>query len=74
VIWTVLWLLWGLIFAVVEGAALANDKKGDTLSEHLRRWFRVDTHLGRTAWLVFSALFFIVWFIPHIAVGWNLGL
>lgn len=66
-IWTVLWIAWGLGFFAIEIPALRNDVKGDTLSEHLRRWFRVDTHLGRTAWLVTSALFFVAWFIPHIA-------
>jgi len=67
VIWTVLWVAWVLGFFAIEIPALRNDIKGDTLSEHLRRWFRVDTHLGRTVWLVASALFFVAWFIPHIA-------
>lgn len=70
-IWTVLWLLWGAAFAVIEGAALHNDSRGDTLSEHFRKWFRTDTHRGRTAWLVTSGLFF-AWFLVHIATpaGW----
>jgi hypothetical protein len=68
-VWTVLWAAWGLAFAVIEGAALRNDTRGDTLSEHLRRWFRTDTHTGRTIWLIVSALFFVAWLIPHIAFG-----
>jgi hypothetical protein len=67
VTWTVLWILWALGFFAIEIPAIRNDIKGDTLSEHLRRWFRVDTHTGRTIWLVTSALFFVAWFIPHIA-------
>lgn len=64
-IWTYLWVAWGLIFAVIEGVAVANDKKDDTLSEHFRRWFRTDTKHGRTAWLVASGGF-MAWFIVHI--------
>ena len=69
--WTLAWLLWIAAFAVIEGAALVNDKRGDTLSEHFRRWFRTDTHRGRTAWLVVSGVFF-AWFLIHIATpaGW----
>lgn len=63
--WTVAWLLWGLMFALIEGAALANDRREDTLSEHFQRWFNVRTHKGRTAWVIVSGVFF-AWFVPHI--------
>ena len=70
-VWTILWLLWGAAFAVIEGVALGNDTRGDTLSEHLRLWFRTDTHRGRTVWLITSGALFAV-FIVHIATpaGW----
>lgn len=64
--WTFLWIAWGLAFVVIEGAALRNDNPDGTLSVHLRRWFRTDTHLGRTAWLVVSGVFF-AWFVVHIS-------
>ena len=67
-VWTWLWIAWGLAFAVIEGAAIANDKKGDTLSEHVRLWFRTDVKLGRTVWLVVSGCA-LAWFIVHIAVA-----
>lgn len=67
-VWTILWLLWAVAFAVIEGLSIRNDAKGDTLSEHLRLWFRTDTKLGRTAWLVISGIFF-GWFVTHIAVA-----
>ena len=75
-VWTILWLVWGAMFAAIEGAALVNDKpghEGATLSEHLRLWFRTDTHLGRTAWIITSGVFF-AWFAIHIATpaGWLL--
>jgi hypothetical protein len=36
------WIVWFLYFVVLEGLALANSKEGDTLSEHVWRWFDVD--------------------------------
>lgn len=66
--WTGLWIAWFAAFAVIEGVAIKNDVKGDTLSEHLRLWFRTDTKPGRTAWLVVSGVFF-AWFVTHIAVA-----
>ena len=64
-VYTVLWLAWIVAFAVVEGFALRNDRKDDTLSEHLRLWFRTDTRPGRTVFLcVFGA--FVAWFGVHI--------
>jgi hypothetical protein len=65
-LWTWLWIAWAAAFAVIEGVAVTNDRRGDTLSEHLRYWFRVDTHLGRTVWLVVSGVF-LAWFVAHIA-------
>ena len=64
--WTVAWILWGVAFAVIEGRAVTNDKRDDTLSEHLRLWFRTDTRLGRTVWLIVSGAF-LAWFLLHIA-------
>jgi hypothetical protein len=64
-IWNVLWVLWIVSFAIIEAVAISNDVDEDTLSEHLRKWFRVDTHLGRTVWLVVSGIFF-AWFVVHI--------
>ena len=65
-IWTTLWVLWGVLFAIIEAIAVTNDKRSDTLSEHLRLWFRTDTKRGRTVWLVVSGGF-MAWFVSHIA-------
>ena len=68
-IWTILWLIWIAMFAIVEGVAVFNDKKNDTLSEHFRLWLRVDTRLGRTVFLlIFGG--FVAWFGIHILTGW----
>ena len=64
-VWTYLWIAWGLMFALIEGAAVANDRRDDTLSEHFQRWFNVKTHRGRTAWVIVSGTFF-AWFVSHI--------
>lgn len=71
-LFTALWVAWVVAFAVIEGVAVHKDAVGTahgaSLSSHLRRWFRVDTHLGRTAFLVASGVFF-AWFITHIVGG-----
>ena len=67
-IWTWLWVAWGAMFAVIEGVAILNDSRDDTLSEHLRKWFTTKEKRGRSVWLVVSGAFF-AWFIVHIAVA-----
>lgn len=67
-VWEILWLLWIAAFAIIEAVAVKNDTPNDTLSEHLRKWFRVDTRPGRTAFLVaFGG--FVVWFGVHIVTN-----
>lgn len=66
--WTFLWAVWIVMFVMIETAAVLNDRPNDTLSEHLRKWFRVDTHIGRTVWLIVSGVFF-AWFVVHITTG-----
>lgn len=65
--WTIAWIIWGLLFAAIEGAAIANDKRDDTLSEHLRLWFSTSQKGGRSVWIIVSGVFF-AWFVTHIAV------
>jgi hypothetical protein len=35
------WLAWIAGFVVLEGKALLNEKRGDTLSEHVWHWFSI---------------------------------
>lgn len=67
-VWTILWILWGVMFAAIEGVAIRNDARGDTLSEHLRLWFSTHDKRGRSVWLVVSGVF-LAWFVTHIAVA-----
>lgn len=63
--WEILWFVWIGMFFVIETFALKNDMPGDTLSEHVRKWFRTDTRPGRTVFLVgFGG--FVAWFGVHI--------
>jgi len=64
--WTVLWILWIVSFFVIEGFAIANKTEGDTLSEHVRKWFNVKENKGRAIFLWVWAGF-SVWFLVHIA-------
>lgn len=65
-LFTWLWVAWGVAFAVIEGVALFNDRQGDTLSEHFRKWFSTKEKKGRTLWVFISIVFF-AWFTLHIA-------
>ena len=67
-VWTILWLLWLVAFAVLEGYTIRSKRKGDTLSETTRRWFGTKTKLGRWVWIASFGLF-SAWFVVHIAVA-----
>jgi hypothetical protein len=80
--WTMGWVLLVAWFAVLEALAIRQDwgRPGDpdgngvadtgaTLSEHLRRWFRLDTRLGRSVYLVTAGGFALWFFVPHLLLG-----
>lgn len=52
VLFTILWVGWVAAFAVIEGIAIFNKGRDDTLSEKIRDLFRTDTRTGRTIWVV----------------------
>lgn len=67
--WTILWLLWIASFLGIEGAALWNKQTGDTLSEHVWKWFSVKEK--STAWRLrrFGLLSFLAWLAAHFLTG-----
>jgi hypothetical protein len=70
--YTVLWLLWLLGFVVIEGAALRDKRRGDTLSEHVWTWFCM-RGTGRFAKLRRVALIsFLIWLLVHFVGGGRL--
>lgn len=63
----VLWLIFVLFFAAVEGQAIANKEPGDTLSEHVWKWIG-KRGFPKPTWykLRRGALFvFLVWLLAH---------
>jgi hypothetical protein len=64
-LFTSLWIVWLVLFGAIEGVALANKTPGDTLSEHIWKWFSVR---GKARGWMFrrAALFlFLVWLLLH---------
>ena len=67
------WLFMGAFFVFLEGAALKNRNKGDTLSEHVRKWAGVrgssTSHKVRRGALgVFLAWLFVHLVFPEVGV------
>lgn len=61
-------VIWASLFAAgtaVEVWALRNGREGDTLSERIRAWFRVDTRTGKVVFTV-GWLYFSAWFLNHV--------
>ena len=67
--WTVAWILWLAMFAVIEGAALIRKGRGDTLSEHIWDWFQIRDKPRQ--WTVRRAVLagFLVWLLVHMVAG-----
>lgn len=36
--WWAIWTVWIVAFLLIEAVALADRRRGDTLTEHVRRW------------------------------------
>lgn len=68
--YTVAWIFWIAMFLLIEGKALIDKDRGDTLSEHVWKWFRVR---GRTkTWVArrYALAAFLVWLTLHLTTGW----
>ena len=64
-LFTVAYVVAGLIFFGFEGWAVLNKTKGDTFSEHVRHYFKVKGKVGSFAFIaVFGT--FAAWFAAHI--------
>lgn len=67
--WTVAWLFWIAAFLAIEVPALFNKEPGDTLSEHIWKWFSVkDKSRGWQA-RRFVLVTFLAWITLHFATG-----
>ncbi|MGY8962558.1 MAG: hypothetical protein ACKVKT_03270 [Rhodospirillales bacterium] len=69
--YTWMWAIWLLAFGVIEYAALKDQRKGDTLTEHVRKLIGTKTP-GRNweNWIARIGLAgLLLWFIPHFFTG-----
>ena len=66
---TVAWLLWFGMFAAVEGIAIVRKARGDTLSEHMWKWFKINDKPRQ--WTVRRGVLavFLVWLTVHMTAG-----
>ena len=71
--YTVAWILWILAFVVIEGIALADSRRNDTLSEHVWTWFSLKGEKGSLRWwqaiLRFGFMAFMAWLTIHFLTG-----
>lgn len=74
--WSWAWIAWLAAFAAIEGAALARDARGDTLSEHVWDWFGIGRHgeprpevTGTVRLRRFTLLAFLAWLSAHFLTG-----
>jgi hypothetical protein len=67
--WTVAWIMWLGMAAAIEGPALFNKTRGDTLTEHLIAWFSIKDKARQ--WRIRRALLalFLFWLAVHLISG-----
>ncbi|MFJ8955638.1 hypothetical protein ACIRO1_36660 [Streptomyces sp. NPDC102381] len=66
------WLAWLGSFLVIEGKALFNRTEGDTLSEHVWKWFAIGSDAHPSGWVRlrrFSLVAFMAWLCAHFLTG-----
>lgn len=66
---TIAWIFWLAMFLVIEGAAIFRKERGDTLSEHVWRWFSVSGKPRGYKMRRFVLLVFLVWLTVHLLTG-----
>jgi hypothetical protein len=64
-VWQILWVVWVLYFAVVEGLGIRSKTHDATFSANTRIWFHTTTPVGRYGFLILLGCF-AAWFGPHI--------
>jgi len=72
--WSVLWLIWIAQFFAIEIPALVNKDRGDTLSEHVWKWFAISGDAGKSKSggyraRRFTLIAFLAWLVAHFVTG-----
>lgn len=70
--YTSAWIVWGALFALIEGLALVRRIPGATLSEHVWSWLRVRDARPTGATVTMRVLLgvVLVWLVGHLTMGW----
>ena len=68
-IYTVAWIFWLLLFVAIEGPAIFNKRKGDTLSEHVWSWFSIKQKGAGWRLRRVVLLAFMGWLVLHFMTG-----
>jgi len=65
---TQLWIIWGVLFLAIEGAAVFNKSSGDTLSQHIWKWLGKNGYPKPSGykWRRAALGGFFVWLIAHL--------
>lgn len=63
---TTAWIIWILMFIAIEGKAILNSRKGDTLSEHVWNWFNIDKRESNWTGKRIALCAGLLWLIAHL--------
>ena len=67
--WTTAWILWIVMFFSIEVPALINRRMGDTLSEHIWKWFSMKDKSDQWRIRRFCLLSGLMWLVAHLLSG-----
>lgn len=68
-IYTWAWITWLAFFVVIEGVALIDKRRGDTLSEHIWAWFDIREKPRQWTWRRIVLAGFLTWLLVHMVAG-----
>jgi hypothetical protein len=68
--YTIAWLLWIAMFFVIEVPAIVDKAPGDTLTEHVRRWFSTRGMSWQWRLRRLALAVFLLWLPLHFFLGW----
>lgn len=70
--YTIGWLAWGALFALIEGHAIATKNWNGTLSNHVRRWIGSTSPTQNTSTYVRRGMLviFMGWLTGHFVMDW----
>lgn len=69
--YTTAWIMWGVMFLVIEGGAIVDKRPHDTLSEHIWRWIGIRGYKKPNGWKARRAGLgiFLLWLVGHLLGG-----